>query len=148
MSVPVRHKSFEYATTIRWTGERTGAIGSDGKPAVQVASPPEFKGVAGIWTPEDLYVAAIDICQMNTFLAFASRKGIVLKSYESAGKGTLDFVDGGYRFTRVLLTPAIVVAPGTDLALVASAVKEAHDNCLIGRSITATVEVTPTITAA
>jgi organic hydroperoxide reductase OsmC/OhrA len=147
MSALPRFKSFDYATTVRWTGDRTGILSSEGKTDVRVASPPEFKGVPGLWTPEDLFVAAIDLCQMVTFIALALSKGIVLKGYEGAAQGTIEFSDGGYRFTRVLLSPAIVVAPGTDIALVEAVVHDAHQKCLIGRSITSAVEVTPVITA-
>lgn len=148
MSAPVRFKTFDYATSVRWTGDRTGVLASEGKADVLVASPPEFKGIPGVWTPEDLFVASIDLCQMVTFIALASRKGIALKSYAGAAKGTIEFVDGGYRFTRVVLTPSISVEPGTDSELVASVVRDAHHSCLVGRSVTASVEVTPVITIA
>jgi organic hydroperoxide reductase OsmC/OhrA len=147
MSTSPRFKTFDYATTLQWTGDRTGTLGSNGKADVLVASPPEFKGTPGLWTPEDLYVASIDLCQMVTFVALAARKGIELKSYASAGKGTIEYLDGGYRFTRVLLTPAITVAQGTDPAVVDEVVRAAHLNCLVGRSVTANIVVEPVITA-
>ncbi|MEW6511010.1 MAG: OsmC family protein [Bacteroidota bacterium] len=145
MTTTTRLKTFEYTTTTSWTGDRTGIIGSGGKTDVRVASPPEFKGIPGVWTPEDLYVAAIDLCHMTTFLAFAARKGIALKEYSSAARGVLEFAEGGYRFTKVVLSPTIVVGAGADRALVAAAVEEAHQNCLIGRSVTAEVEIRPAI---
>ncbi len=46
---------------------------------IEVATPPEFpKGIAGIWSPEHLLVAAVSSCLMTTFLAVAenSKLGI------------------------------------------------------------------------
>ena len=141
-----RHKTFEYSISTAWTRDRQGTIASDGKPAVDVSSPPEFKGVPGIWSPEDLFVAAVDVCQMTTFLALAARAGIILRSYTSSARGTLEFAEGGYRFTQVALAPHIAVGPGTDSSAVEELVENAHHMCLIGRSIQAEVSVQPTIT--
>jgi peroxiredoxin-like protein len=140
-----RYKTFEYTVETRWVRDRVGTLGSSGKPDVRVASPPEFKGEPGIWTPEDLFVAAIDACQMTTFLALASRASIGLLSYESHAKGILEFTEGGYRFTRVVLTPTITVVAGTDSSEVATLVENAHRSCLVGRSVRTDIAVSPEI---
>jgi organic hydroperoxide reductase OsmC/OhrA len=140
-----RYKSFEYRTSTVWKTERTGVIASEGKPDLSVASPPEFKGVAGVWTAEDLFVAAIDICQMTTFLAFAARSDLQLVSYVSKAEGLLEFDGGGYRFTKVTLRPRITVADGTEKTQVEQIVHQAHTQCLVGRSVNTTVEVIPDI---
>ena len=139
------YKSFEYRTSTRWVSDKKGAIASNGKPEVGVASPPEFKGVPGVWTPEDLFVAAIDVCQMTTFLSFAARTDLQLRSYESAAHGLLEFADGGYRFTRVTLKPRITVGPDTDQRDVERLVHDAHTHCLIVRSVNSVVDVEPEI---
>jgi organic hydroperoxide reductase OsmC/OhrA len=118
---------------------------SEGKPDISVSSPPEFKGIPGVWTPEDLFVAAVEICQMSTFLAFGIRKGIPLKSYKSSAEGLLENVDGKYRFTRITVKPEIVVEQSWTKEQVEELVHAAHENCLIGNSISAEVLVEPTI---
>ncbi len=143
----VRHKTFEYSVSTFWRHDRQGTIASEGKPLIDVASPPEFKGVPGVWSPEDLFVAAVDVCQMTTFLALATRAGLPLRSYTSSARGRLEFADGGYRFTKVVLAPRIVVGPGTEIAAVERLVENAHRMCIIGRSIQPDVSVQPTITA-
>ncbi len=142
----LRHKTFEYSVSTAWTHDRQGRITSDGKPSVEVSSPPEFRGAPGIWSPEDLFVAAVDVCQMTTFLALAIRSGLPLRSYDSTARGTLEFADGGYRFTQITVSPKIIVAPGTDLASVGLLVEQAHQSCLIGRSTQAEITVQPIIT--
>lgn len=140
-----KYKTFTYHTNIQWTSDRQGMLRADGKPELNISSPPEFKGIPGVWTPEDLFVAAVEICQMSTFLAFGIRKELPLRSYKSAAEGTLEFVDGNYRFTKVVVRPEIVVGSSWTKEQVEQLVHTAHDNCLIGNSITAEVVVEPKI---
>lgn len=141
----VRHKSFTYATHITWSGARAGVISSDGKQSFRVSSPPEFSGESGNWTPEDLYVASLEACQMTTFLAIAARNEIPIISYQSQAQGTLEFVDGGFKFTKVLITPTIVVTGPFDQEVIRKAVDDAHRHCLVANSVCAKVEVEPSI---
>ncbi len=142
----VRYKTFRYRTGLRWLGNKSGELSSDGKPSFRVASPPEFKGEANVWTPEDLFVAAVDICTMTTFLAFAQRLQLPIVSYTSKAEGVLEFVDGGYRFTNVVLHPTIIVASESATEQVRQTLHDAHESCLIANSIRAEVIVEPFIT--
>lgn len=141
-----KFKTFTYHTNVEWKSDRQGILQSDGKPQMDVSSPPEFKGIPGVWTPEDLFVAAVEICQMSTFLSFGMRKGIPLTSYKSHAEGVLENVDGKYRFTKIIVKPEIVVENSWTKAQVEEIVHAAHENCLIGNSITAEVIVEPEIT--
>ncbi len=143
---PVRKfKPYKYHTNVEWKSDRQGFLRSDGKPDIFVSSPPEFKGIPGVWTPEDLIVSALEICQMSTFLSIGVRKGIPLRSYKSSAEGLLEYVDGKYRFTKIIVKPEIVVEQSWTEAQVQEVVRTAHDNCLIGNSITAEIVVDPKI---
>ncbi len=139
--VKTKHKSFSYGTRLQWLQNRTGQMYSDGKPDFRVASPPEFKGEAGVWTPEDLFVAAIETCTMTTFLAFASRLQIPLVSYESSAEGLLEFADGGYRFTKITIRPKVTVHSESAVAQAQKTMEEAHHSCLIANSIKSEVVI-------
>jgi len=143
----VQRKSFPYQTRLNWTSGRSGLLSAEGKPALDVSSPPEFKGEPGCWTPEDLFVAAIDLCTMTTFAALAERRQVPVVSYRSEAEGILEFVEDGYRFTRVVLRPRIVVADSEAVGAAAQAMHDAHASCLIGRSVRAEVSVEPRIEA-
>lgn len=136
-------KVFHYHTQLQWTEKRQGRLSSPEKPIIEVASPPEFKGPAGVWTPEDLFVAAVDVCTMTTFLAFADYKKLPLVRYESAAEGTLENVDGKYRFTRIDLRPRITVAATEHIPLAQQILEDAKASCLIANSITTSVELQP-----
>ena len=142
----VRSKTYTYRTTVRWTERKMGLIASAGKPEVQVATPPEFKGHEGIWSPEDLFVASVNVCVMNTFLAFAERAGLAFASYESEAEGRLELVDGKFQFTTIGLKPRITLQPGGDVGKAMEILAKAEANCLISNSIKARVTAEPTIT--
>ncbi|OYT22876.1 MAG: osmotically inducible protein OsmC, partial [Nitrospira sp. UW-LDO-02] len=43
----VRSKVYTYRTAVKWTEQKKGTITCEGKPDIQVATPPEFKGHEG-----------------------------------------------------------------------------------------------------
>jgi peroxiredoxin-like protein len=140
-----RRKQFTYSTQVSWKGERTGVLSSVDRNPIIVSSPPEFNGMGGIWTPEDLFVGAIEMCQLLTFLALAERTGLRLMSYRSNASGTLELIDGAFRFTEVVVRPHIVVDSPDGEPDILDLVKQAHRLCLISNSVAATVKVEPTI---
>lgn len=140
-----KYKSFTYNTALQWLQARQGTLSSDAKPAIEVSSPPEFKGISGMWTPEDMFVASAEICAMSTFLSFGGRKNIPLLSYKSTAEGSLEFVDGKYRFTRIRIKPEITVRNDWTREQVEEVLREAQENCLIANSMRANVEIEPRI---
>ncbi len=93
-TIQTKPRSFTYSTDVVKIGQRAGILSSVGKEEFRVASPPEFKGEAGVWTPEDLFVAALDSCTMMTFLALAGRNSLTVLEYSSHATGVLESVEG------------------------------------------------------
>jgi organic hydroperoxide reductase OsmC/OhrA len=144
----VRRKSFSYSTAITWVGKRAGITTSGEKLAFRTASPPEFKGEEGVWTPEDLFVAAVNSCQLMTFVSFAIKLELPVVSYESEAVGTLEFVGDGYQFTKVVVRPRVVVAEQGAVDAVRKALDDAHHACLVARSIRSEVVLDPIVEVA
>lgn len=144
-TIQVKPKVFHYEGTVRWNGEKRGVLACEGKPDVEVASPPEFRGHAGFWTPEDLLVSAVNSCTMMTFLSALAREKIELVSYEADAKGTLETADGVFRFTRIALRPRIVLAREQDRERAYAAFKKAESSCLVTSSLVTEVEGEPRI---
>jgi len=134
-----------YHTTVKWTEQRKGIISCAGKPDVLVATPPEFKGHEGIWSPEDLFVASANICLMTTFLAVAERAGLAFSSYESAAEGRLELVEGKFQFTAIAIKPTITLKAVADAAKAKELIEKAEANCLISNSMKARVTLEPVI---
>jgi organic hydroperoxide reductase OsmC/OhrA len=85
---------------------------------------------------------------MTTFAAFAQKLQLPILGYRSEAEGFLVFEGDGYRFTRVVLRPRIVVADAGSVEPAAKALREAHASCLIGRSVRASISIEPVIEAA
>jgi peroxiredoxin-like protein len=141
----IRPKSYRYATSLRWTGERKGGMSVAGKPPVEVATPPEFKGHAGVWSPEDLFVAAVNSCLMTTFLALAERSGLGFEKYESEAEGLLELVDGKFVFTKVVVRPRVTLKAGEDRARAEEILHKSESHCIVSNSIRTPVTLEPTI---
>ena len=145
MEPQVRPKVFQYGVRVRWEREKIGLLEVPEKPPLEVASPPEFRGHPGYWSPEDLLVAAVNSCTMTTFLSLAARKELGLTSYECEAIGTLERVEGTFRFSRILLRPRIGVARPEDREKALALFHEAEAGCLIARSLLTRVEGEPQI---
>jgi organic hydroperoxide reductase OsmC/OhrA len=141
----VRRKSFIFETDLQWLENRACRLDSENKESLRITSPPEFQGEEGEWTPEDLFVGAINSCTMATFLSYANKKNLDVFAYRSKAEGVLEFEDGHYKFTKVKLQPLILV-DSTEAALMAERlIQEAHNNCFISNSITSKVILEPEI---
>ena len=149
MLVPMetRSISYAYATSVAWTEQRMGVASVAGKPDLQVATPPEFKGHPGIWSPEDLYVAAVNTCLMTTFLALAEKSRLELASYSSEAEGRLELADARLRFTSVVLRPHVVVSDPSKVSAAQELLHKAEANCLVSSSITAKVTLEPHVSS-
>lgn len=142
----MKYRSFHYHTHLHWEGDRSGILKAADRPDVRVSSPIEFKGEAGVWTPEDLFVATAEICTMTTFMAFAHREGLRLVSYKSEAEGLLEHSDGDYRFTKITVKPVVIVKDAKDLERASALMERAHRDCLIAHSMTTEIDVEPSIT--
>jgi hypothetical protein len=62
---------------------------------------------------------------------------------ESDAEGVLEFQEGNYRFTEIILHPRIVVKSQDDVAMARELIESAHKKCLVTNSITAQVKIFP-----
>jgi len=138
-------RSFHYPSRLVWNSGRRGSASIDGKPVLPVSSPPEFKGDADCWSPEDLLVTAASACLLMTFLAYSHREELELVRYESEADGALEFADGKYRFTEVTLRPRLTFRTEEDAEIAQMVLEQAHRDCIITNSITAQVKLEPQI---
>ncbi len=86
--------SYVYETEVIWKSERRMEVRTPGAPAVDVSSPPEFQGEAGMWTPETLFVASVNACFVLTFLAIARLSKLDVVSMRASAQGKLEKSDG------------------------------------------------------
>lgn len=130
-----------YQVQLNWLADRKGILKSTVlNDTITVVTPPEFpKGIAGEWSPEHLFVAAINSCFMTTFLAVAENSKLEFESLECNAVGTLDKVEGKFRMTQVALYPELKIA---DAALEEKALRVmemSEKACLISNSVNSEV---------
>ena len=142
-----KSRKFIYRTTVSWIEEKKGFLYSSGKPTIEVATGPEFKGHEGIWTPEELFVASVNSCIMTTFLYYAERKSVEFLSYESEAEGILERVENQFMFSEIKVRPRIIVASSDKSEKVKELIGLSEKSCLISNSIKSKVEVIPEISA-
>lgn len=136
-----------YNVDLTWNEKRIGELSSPELPVkIQVATPPEFdQGIAGVWSPEHLYVAAISSCLMTTFLAIADYSKFEYLGFSCAADGTLTKEDGKFKITEVLLKPVVTIPKGGDEAKALRLVQKAEAACLITNSVTTQVHLEVTV---
>ena len=136
---------FIYKNSIKWQSEKRGLLLSSGKPDIEVATPPEFGGHPGIWTPEDLFVASVNGCIMTTFLYYAEKENLEILSYESQAQGVLERIESQFIFTEIILKPSVSVKKDSDILKANNLFGLVEKKCLISNSIKSKVEVIPEI---
>lgn len=136
-----RPKEFTFKTSLEWPGDGPGTLKSEGKPDIEFAAPPEFKGPGGLWSPEDLQVAAVESCILLTFLYYVGRADVELREYSSTAEGTVEMGGEGMSFTGFTVRPRIVVASDDQVEAAEEAVRKAEAACLVSRSLADDVEV-------
>jgi organic hydroperoxide reductase OsmC/OhrA len=141
------YKVFRYSSDVSWQAGRRGVLRSPGKPDLEISSPPEFKGEAGLWTPEEMLVASVNACTLMTFVAYARHKGLEFLSYECEAEGTLENVEGKYRFTEIILHPHVQVKSPEAVELAREILASAHANCFVSNSLSSPVKMLPEISA-
>ena len=135
-----------YKTEIEWTGERHGELRAPALPKLDVDAPPEFKGHAGVWTPEHLFVAAVNSCFMTTFLAIAENSKLEFVKFNADAEGMLEKVEGkGLMITHITLRPKLVVKHDRDTQRALRIFEKAEKHCLIANSIRTETKLEPQV---
>ena len=140
-------KKYVFKTELRWSGFKRGSLSSPGKPNIGIATPPEFNGEEGYWSPEELLLSAVDSCVMTTFLHYAERKKINFRTYESETEGILERINDQFMFSKIIVKPKISVASEDQIDKIKELMMTAENNCFISNSIRSEVEVMPKIKA-
>ena len=142
-------KSEIYEASVTWTGGHRGRLSLGNGPEMGFSAPPASHGEAGVLTPEDAFVGAVNACVMLMFIWGMERHKLDLASYECRAEGTkLIELDRTEIFSRVVLRPRIGLrAAGEDPAAVERRARRALDSArkysLIANSIKSELIIEP-----
>jgi organic hydroperoxide reductase OsmC/OhrA/uncharacterized metal-binding protein len=149
VSAPARTEIYE--TSVTWTGGHGGRLRLGNGPEMDFSAPPDSHGVAGVLTPEDAFVGAVNTCLMLMFIWAAERFRLDLVSYECRAEGTkLIELDRTETFAQIVLKPRINIRAGYEKPSIVEqrahrALAAAQKYSLVVNSIRSKVIVVPEI---
>lgn len=135
-------KVFTYESGLSWEGGRVASVTAAERPPLSVAPPADFPGGEGAhWSPEHLFLGALQSCTMLSFLAHCAHNGLEVASYDSQAVGRIERGedDQRYAFQSVSLVVMVRMAGGHAEAARALTDKAERD-CFISASTSAEVE--------
>jgi organic hydroperoxide reductase OsmC/OhrA len=146
-------REHDFPVSVRWVAGRLTRALPPGKSELDVATPPIFPGgIEGVWSPEDLLVAATATCYAVTLVAIAERRDLPLHGLEIAASGRIGTrADGRAGFVSIDLAATIETDAGS-VEGVARAAESAERGCLVSASLDVPVhlraDVRPALAAA
>jgi organic hydroperoxide reductase OsmC/OhrA len=140
-------KEHFYEVDLKWKRGRIGELSSPSlENTITCATPPEFpKGIAGIWSPEHLFLSSLNSCFMATFLAIADNYEIAFERFDCKTRGKLSKVDGVLMISEVLIEPVVVIHNESDEEKILKALHKADRVCLISNSVKSKLTLIPKI---
>jgi len=130
----------------RWTAAGRGRVEAESvERPIDFSAPPEFRGEAGFWTPEHLFIAAVASCFITTFRAIAEASRFDPVSLDISVEGVVGKGEGGYEFTHVILSPHLTIREEADRQRAARLLEKTEHSCLVSRSLKSKVTMEPRI---
>jgi peroxiredoxin-like protein len=135
-----------YNVEVNWQTDRKGLLtSSELDTSIEVVTPPQFpKGIPKIWSPEHLFVAAVNSCLMTTFLSIAENSKLEFESFISKAIGKLEIVEGKYIVSEITLLP-VVVTGEQQKEKAERVLQKSETNCLISNSVKSKIIFKPSV---
>jgi peroxiredoxin-like protein len=132
-----------YNIDTHWLHDRKGVVSSPEIPvSISVATPPDFpKGIAGLWSPEHLFVASVSSCYMATFLAIADNLKLNFSNFTCPAQSKVDKIEGKFHVTEITLKPTVTIPSPEGETMVQSILEKSEKNCIISLSIKSNIRI-------
>jgi peroxiredoxin-like protein len=125
-----------YRVVAWWSSGRTGLAKSDSAPnAIHFTAPPQFGGLEGRWTPEDLLLGAIAGCYTTTFRALAEYSKFDYTDLEVEVRGTICKANSGYEFGEITICPKLTLSDAAEEQRARRLLEKAKGLCLVSRAL-------------
>lgn len=130
-------KPYPHTYTACASGERAGLVHvtATGAAAFDTASPPEFDGPGGMWSPETLLCASIADCFVLTFRAVCRATRFDWIRIEARVEGVLDRLERTPQFTRYTTYAKLIIAADANQDKGRELLERAEQACLIANSL-------------
>ena len=125
-----------YRVVAWWSAGKTGLAKSQSAPnAIHFAAPPQFGGLEGRWSPEDLLLCAVASCFTTTFRALAEYSKFDYTDLEVEVKGTVRKIESGYAFEQITLRPTLTLSREEEHPRADRLLEKAKRLCLVSRAL-------------
>ena len=140
------NKEHTYRVVAWWSAGKTGLAKSDAAPsAIHFTAPPQFGGLQGRWSPEDLLLGAVAGCFTTTFRALAEYSKFDYADLEVEARGTIRKLDSGYGFTEIVLRPKLTMYDEQEQPRARRMLEKAKGLCLVSRALSIPLKFEPWI---
>jgi len=138
---------YTYEVNLKWSDKRKGILSSPVLPQnIEVATSPEFpKGMEKIWSPEHLFVAAINSCLLTNFLSIAESSRLQFLSFESKSTCNVDNVNGKHTIIEIILQPKLVIHYSQKPERARQILEMSEKACMISNAIKTPIRLEPEI---
>ncbi|RLA43722.1 MAG: OsmC family peroxiredoxin [Gammaproteobacteria bacterium] len=129
------------------TGGNEGSVivSGEGLPDLDTASPPQFGGPEGIWSPETMLSATVANCFILSFRAIARASKFEWTSLECNVDGVLERPERVTFFTGFNIHAVLHVPDGARLELAQRLLEKSEQICLITASLKSEIVLTTDI---
>ncbi len=138
----LRSKVFTYGAELTWQGGHSAVVAAGDRPSLPVGPPPDFPGGDDEhWSPEHIFLAALESCTMLSFLAHCAHHDLEVREYSARATGSIERRedDHRYAFTHVEVVVRARMAPG-QAAAARELTGKAERDCFITASTTARID--------
>jgi organic hydroperoxide reductase OsmC/OhrA len=136
-------KPFPHRYSARLTGGPVAdaELSAGGAPALRTAPPPQFDGPGDAWSPEELFLAAVESCFLFTLRAVARWAKLEFVNLRLDAEGVVDRQDRVTRFTEIVLRAVLTVPAGTDRHAALATLERTKAACLVSASISTPIRL-------
>lgn len=140
-------KPLPHVYEVELTGGANGyaKLSAAGIPELQSAPPADFDGPGDAWSPEHLFLAAIETCFLFTLRSVARASKLEFFSLELSGQGKVDRKDGTTRFTEIVLRPRLRLSATADKDRALRILEKSEKACLVSSSLATPIRLEPEV---
>jgi len=142
-------REFRFPVHVAWDGGRRTTAHVDGKQAIRIATPPEFRGTdPDMWSPEDAFVAGAGSCLAVTIAALAEHDSLPIHALDVHAEGVVGRrTDGRFGFVGIEQQVTLETDAGREVDA-RELVEKAESGCLVAVSLDVPVTTTVDVRAA
>lgn len=133
-------RTYIFKNTVFQNEKEPAKVVFSGPGQMEMGPAAEFGGSGHGLNPEEMFVAAINSCLMNTFFYFAQKFKIEILSYTSQALGQIEKQSDGFRFTRVEVQAKVQLSEEKVAEKIQEAGELAEQYCLVSRSVACPVD--------